>query len=79
MKTKLVNIENAKILTKEEQVSVKGGFWGGGTECDITGCYAAYPNGGQGFVGREGGPCALDTHDDMACIGTVRNGLCCIG
>ena len=79
MKTKLSNITNTKILSKEDQKSINGGIWGS-NNCLITGCHSHYPGDiGGGFVGREGGPCAIATPTGQDCIGTVRNGQCCIG
>ncbi|CAM1341257.1 hypothetical protein [Tenacibaculum amylolyticum] len=74
MKTKLSKIANATILSRKDQKKIKGGFFGGSTECMVTGC-----DHGRGFVGFEGGPCGLESPADEVCIGIVRNGKCCIG
>lgn len=80
MKTKLSNISNTKILSKEDQKNITGGIWGS-TNCLITGCHEHYPGSEfDGIVGfEEGGPCAIASPEGQSCIGTLRQGKCCIG
>ncbi|TYP73550.1 hypothetical protein [Aquimarina intermedia] len=69
MKTRFLNIDNAKVLCKKEQQLINGGS--SSSECLFTGCF-------DNFVGFEGGPCALETPTPQSCTGIVRNGECCI-
>ncbi|WP_299833941.1 hypothetical protein [uncultured Tenacibaculum sp.] len=78
MKKEFLKLQNTKILSKKKQRNIQGGIWGS-SNCTATGCVARHHAGGNGFVGFEGGPCALDAPTPESCIGTVRNGLCCIG
>lgn len=79
MKTKLSNITNTKILSKEDQKNITGGIWGS-SNCLVTGCHDHYPGfPDTGFIGFDGGPCAIETPTGQSCVGTARNGKCCIG
>lgn len=74
MKNQFLSIMNAKVLSKKEQKNIQGGIWGSGGSCMVTGC-----DHGRAFVGFEGGPCGLESPTPESCVGTVRNGKCCIG
>ncbi|WP_442264842.1 hypothetical protein ACSIGC_10850 [Tenacibaculum sp. ZS6-P6] len=78
MKKEFLKLQNTKILSKKQQRTIQGGIWGS-SNCTATGCVASHHAGGQGFIGSEGGTCVLDAPAGESCIGTVRNGLCCIG
>ncbi len=79
MKNEFLNSKNVNILSKKAQKNVQGGLWGS-SNCLLTGCHAHYPGSpDDGIVGRDGGPCAIATPTGQSCIGTARNGKCCIG
>ncbi|AXT20820.1 hypothetical protein D7030_11345 [Flavobacteriaceae bacterium AU392] len=67
-----------KILNKNQQKMVNGGFFGCGEsdECLLTGCLANIEP--HRWIGFEGGPCGFERPANQSCTGIVQNGLCCV-